>query len=213
MQRRLFEATNGLNWGKFLVCRFSDEWAVKSALDGKPLIRSRGWGSDHLLVVDLQTGEGALLPARPGGCPHADLEKRRIWVCPMMQPFLEWLYRQDVDALLTCPLAESTLVDLPSAGDFAGYRRPGIGGGALVVRLTRQFVLLDDSGAEWHDFHRVPDAAVEDWRRAADEAAVRAGVAVHVDVVPDDYEVSLKRVPDCTVIRVGDSPAPWVVAT
>jgi hypothetical protein len=128
VQRIFFEVTNGLNWGKFLVGRFNSEWAVPSALDGAGLIRSRGWGPDHLLVMDLQTGEGALFPVRPISCAHADLEKHKIWVCPMFEPFLEWLYEQDIDALMAAePSDVSRLVELPAApASWFGYRREGV---------------------------------------------------------------------------------------
>lgn len=71
-------------------------------------------------VLDLQTGEGAFF--RPGGYAAADLEKHRVWVCPLFEPFLEWLYRQDLTDLGQLP----RLVELPDA-EFAmrGYRRAG----------------------------------------------------------------------------------------
>lgn len=120
MIRKFIEVTNagdsGINWGKFLVVRFeADDIAYQ-------LIRGRGWGSDHLLVVDLQTSEGAIF--RHGGSARADLNKQGIWVCPMFEPFLEWLYRQDVSDLAALPsLVELTEAEAPSA--FAGYRRGG----------------------------------------------------------------------------------------
>jgi len=75
----------------------------------------------HVLVLDLQTGEGAIL--KPGGDPRADLKKHRVWVCPMFEPFLEWLYAR----ALAIGLDDLPLhVDLPEAPfAFAGYRRPG----------------------------------------------------------------------------------------
>jgi len=113
------------NWGKFMLARFTEEeWARGSALPEAASLRSllaaRGWAPNHLLFVDLETGEGALLA--PGGSAPADLEKHRIWVCPMAEPFLEWLYQEgagDLDAL-------PSYVELPDA-EFAmtGYRRRG----------------------------------------------------------------------------------------
>ncbi len=117
------EVTNGpRNWGKFLVSKFTaDEFAQTSAVDvGAPLLGGRGWAEYHILVVDLQIGEGAIF--RPGGMASADLQKHRIWVCPMFEPFLEWLYLQDLEDLTTLP----KLVDLPDAEfQWSGYRRPG----------------------------------------------------------------------------------------
>ncbi len=132
MIRKFIEVTNhgdgGINFGKFMVARFeADDVTYQSQLEAglgitASLIRGRGWGSEHLFVLDLQTGEGAMF--RHGGLASADLRKHGIWVCPMFEPFLEWLYRQDVTDLDTLPaLLELTEADAPSA--FAGYRRSG----------------------------------------------------------------------------------------
>lgn len=131
MRTRIVEAVqskDGLgNWGKFLVGVFDEEWAHKSRVSpGRPLLRECGWwGPERLWVLDLQTGEGAYFG--PGGSATADLDKHRIWVCPLYGPFLEWLYarheesggRLDLDGL-------PEVVELPGA-EFAisGYRRPG----------------------------------------------------------------------------------------
>lgn len=108
MHIQIVEATNrgdvggGLNWGKFLVGRFTDEWSRASMLPGLsedlqiiarlPLLQQRGWGERHIMVFDLETGEGAVF--RHGGLAKADLHKHKIWVCPLFEPFLEWLYEQ-----------------------------------------------------------------------------------------------------------------------
>jgi hypothetical protein len=43
-------------------------------------------------------------------------------VCPLFEPFLEWLYEQDLTDLSTLPRR----VELPDAEfSFTGYRRPG----------------------------------------------------------------------------------------
>ena len=124
MKTKLVEVTNGIaNWGKFCVGMFDDEWEYKSVIDGNRLLAGRGWTRDHLLVLDLQTGEGAIF--RPGGLASADLEKHRVWVCPMFEPFLTWLYarsREDVAFFANLP-AHVDLPDAPFA--MAGYRRPG----------------------------------------------------------------------------------------
>ncbi len=123
MDLHVVEATNGFNWGKFAVSRFGPtEWAWRSSIDTestRPLLAQRGWSRDHLWVFDLQTGEAALF--RPGGNAHADLNNHRIWVCPMFEPFLAWLWRQDLDDLTKLP----NLVTLDAPAEFAGYRRPG----------------------------------------------------------------------------------------
>lgn len=103
MHTKLIEVTNGesANWGKFLIGQFSDmEWVQRSALpmptarEGEwppSIISSQGWTERHVLVLDLATGEGALFA--PWGLATADLnQKHQIWVCPMFEPFLTWLY-------------------------------------------------------------------------------------------------------------------------
>lgn len=124
MKAKFIEVTNGPrhNWGKMMLCRFEQhEWDYKSVIDSSPLIWSRGWDKHHILVVDLQTGEGALF--RPGGVPSYDLSKQHaVWVCPMFEPFLAWLYKQDTSDLSKLPAH----VDLPDAQfEMQGYRRPG----------------------------------------------------------------------------------------
>jgi hypothetical protein len=127
MRVKFIEATQdgerGFNWGKFMLARFDTEWEYRSALPGADdqlLIRGRGWGPDTILFLDLQTGEGTLLT--PGGHAGADLQKHRIWVCPIAEPFLTWLYQQDLSDLDALP----ALVEIPDAEPaLVGYRRPG----------------------------------------------------------------------------------------
>lgn len=115
------------NWGKFMVCRFTnDEWFYRSAVaadDGRHqrLLFGRGWTLAHLLVLDLQTGEGAIF--MPGGLATADLNrKHKIWVCPLFEPFLTWLYTQDTHDLDALPNVVN-LGDVPVS--MHGYRRKG----------------------------------------------------------------------------------------
>lgn len=124
MQRWFFETVNELNWGKFMVGRFDgDDWDERSTIEPRVgLLRGRGWSIEHLLVLDLQTGEGCMLAVRPTGFPAADLEKHRVWVCPMFEPFLEWLYVQDLSDMDALP----RVIELPNAPRaMAGYRRQG----------------------------------------------------------------------------------------
>lgn len=121
------DAENGLNHGKFMVARFNqEEWDRRCEIDAKlgserSLIGRCGWTPKHVLVLDLQTGEGAIF--MPGGMASADLDKHRVWVCPMFEPFLEWLYRQDLTYLVLPPL-----IELPAAPPaVSGFRRPGLG--------------------------------------------------------------------------------------
>jgi hypothetical protein len=133
MITKFIEASHGGrgNWGKFCVCRFEDhEWARESYVakhDVEPelamktsLLRTRGWSPRHIIVLDLETGEGAAFS--PGGSAQADLNKKQIFVCPLFEPFLNWLYQQDLSDIQKLP----NFITLPNAPfSFSGYRRSG----------------------------------------------------------------------------------------
>lgn len=121
MQTKFMEVTNNnLNWGKFLVFVFDEEWQYKSAFTGRSLLHEVGWDKNNIFVLDLQTGEGARF--KPDGLAIADLDKHKIWVCPMYAPFLEWLYKQDLTDLSKLPDS----LDLPDVEfEMRGYRRQG----------------------------------------------------------------------------------------
>lgn len=143
------------NWGKFMVGVFDqEEIARRSAVDGGGMVWGRGWGPGHVLVVDLQTGEGAIF--KMGGLARADLEKHNIWVCVIFEAFLEWLYHQP-DPMNLPPLIE---LDVPFA--MAGYRRNG------REDATRAFA--EDL---WHAHKRFAAATGgvvgSEWERRADE--------------------------------------------
>lgn len=134
MIARFVEVTNQLNYGKVVVARFTpEEWTYRSQLpdnNGRRLLPSLGWGDQRLqtyLVMDLQTGEGALfLLERPGAVQWSLNDKHQIWVCPMFEPFLIWLERWALENGHPSPdtlpgLVELTEQDAPSA--FRGYRR------------------------------------------------------------------------------------------
>src|SRR2546430_13258345 len=115
MKLTFIEATNGpQNWGKFMVARFDDEFQTPSQVDPlcRSLLRARGWSPRHLIVFDLETGEGAEF--LPGGNAKYDVDKHKIWVCPLFEPFLKWLYKQDLTDLSALP----KMIDLPDA-EFA----------------------------------------------------------------------------------------------
>lgn len=125
METVFIEATNtesgGINHGKFMVGRFTpEEWSRASLVNVDSCqLKFRGWTPGHILVLDLQTGEGSIF--RHGGCAKADLDKHQIWVCPLFESFLHWLYSQDVSDLKKLPQMVSVVA--PSA--IYGHRRPG----------------------------------------------------------------------------------------
>lgn len=142
METVFIEATNtrsgGVNWGKFLIGRFTpEEWSRSSTVTddyrrstgsislaqeiGRPLLGQIGWSSYHITVMDLQTGEGAIF--RPGGLASADLNKHRIHVCVLFEDFLTWLYHQDLSDLQALP----RVVNLDTESALYGYRRKGPG--------------------------------------------------------------------------------------
>ncbi len=117
------DATN-FNWGKFAVGRWEpEEWSRMSVVDeetGVPLLHARGWCKNHIWVMDLQTGEGFCTTTH--GLSTSDLNKHNIWICPMFEPFLEWLYKQDLTDLDQLPSVVN-LGNVPTA--MSGYRREG----------------------------------------------------------------------------------------
>jgi hypothetical protein len=114
VKTRVVEARGGVSWGHFLIARFTDEWGYRSRLDTESrmtLLRQLGWAYQHLLVVDLSTGEGAVF--RHGGCAAADLKRKHpLYVTPLFAPFLAWLYQQDVADLDALP--DVVALDVPA---------------------------------------------------------------------------------------------------
>lgn len=98
MQTFIFEATHDAegtgNYGKFMVGVFGSEWEYRSAVDPSrwPFLHDRGWSRQHILVLDLEAGEGIIV--RAGGHAHADLCKQQVYVCPLFEPWLAWLHGQ-----------------------------------------------------------------------------------------------------------------------
>jgi hypothetical protein len=132
LQTKIVELSNGFNWGKFLVARpDAREWSRRSLVETAPetpMLRRLGWDESHVWILDLATGEGACF--RPGGFPKADLDKHRIWVCPMFEVFLGWFYKHpqywvDIDALPE--LLSLSDEEALAASAFYGYRRSGGG--------------------------------------------------------------------------------------
>lgn len=140
MKIKFIEATNPsdrgdagcFNWGKFLLLQLGpEEWTYKSQLPvpteleefqrKHPLLGLIGYSRANVWVFDLQTRQGAAFV--PCGIAALDLAQTKIWVCPMYEPFLEWLYRQDLTDITTLP----AVVELVNAtGSLRGYQREGV---------------------------------------------------------------------------------------
>ncbi len=122
MRMKFIEATEEreFNWGKFLLMQFDSEFEYTSVMDPpRPLLLSQGWGSEHTLVLDLATGEGAMF--KLDGVPHITLnQKHQIWVCPLFEPFLAWLATQDTTRVDKLP-SMVNLGEVPTS--MSGYRR------------------------------------------------------------------------------------------
>jgi hypothetical protein len=124
------EASNdGMNWGKFLLLRHEqDPGSALPGYEGEPLLTSsRKFNRVHTMVIDLQTGEGAAFALEGSALnAHVDLERHKIWVCPLYEPFLQWLYEQpgldmgrgDITAL-------PRFVELDASFAWVGHRRAG----------------------------------------------------------------------------------------
>jgi len=164
------------NWGKFMLGRFTkEEWARRSEVDGQ-LLRVRGWSPDHLLVLDLETGEGSIF--RPGGHAGADLMKHAIWVCPLFPHFLAWLYEQDLSDLSKLP----GIVEIPHAEFALSGRRHGEAVRPTAA-LERVLEIVDDVARRYPSevFTPPPKGKLPDCYSAA--GARLACCAIREDVV------------------------------
>lgn len=132
METHFIEASHTItgagNWGRFMIARYEqEEWDRRSVLDPvhPRTLYTAGHSKEVCVVFDLVTGEGAMFV--PGGLASADLHKRRIWVCPLFEPFLAWLwqwYRQHKDNWFDILPQAVALPDAPF--ETHGYRRPGL---------------------------------------------------------------------------------------
>jgi hypothetical protein len=130
------EASNGFNHGKFMICRLErPEMDIRSALPGYEhnwLWSGRKFKPGMTLVVDLQTGEGAAFEIGRGSLPPAQEasyqlnEKHQIWVCPLYEPLLQWLWERIISTVKIENLPRYVELDAPGA--VSGYRRQRGGG-------------------------------------------------------------------------------------
>jgi hypothetical protein len=171
---KLIEATNiehgGVNWGKFMLMQFDTEWSYRSVVaDGLPLLRVTGWSRVHIWVADLQTGEGGFF--YPKGDAKADLDEHRLWVCPMFEPFLIWLYKQDLTDIGKLP-ALVQIEDPTSA--LAGYRRNGPTDVDRVARaMHKDAMARSTGGGDLVPWEEAAEVVREAWRHHA-RAAIKA---------------------------------------
>ena len=145
MRVKIIEATQGIesgyNWGKFMVITLDEELMTPSALVAGRVLAMRGWSGREVIVIDLETCEGAAF--NPGGLASADLNKHRVWVCILFEPFLQWLYQQDLRDITKLP----SIIELPEVPpEMHGYRREGPLADPSLQALLRQMadVPLDD---------------------------------------------------------------------
>jgi hypothetical protein len=162
METKIIEATDSAqsNRSQFMVCRFDQEWSWRSNIVSAETPRdSVGWSRGVLLVLDLQTGEGAVF--KPGGYAKDDLDRHQIRVCPMFEPFLGWLYEQPLEDLQALP-ATVNLGDAPVASQ--GYRRNG-----MTFEEMQEAVRLED-GRRF--MFRLNQSRAQNARRPAERAEI-----------------------------------------
>lgn len=156
-------APNHGNWGKFVVARYTtDELHAPTRFpgcEGQRVVSLRGNGAQHIWVLDLATGEGFRVPVSERHAFSA-LEQHQVWVCPLFEPFLEWLLTyiagHPSDWWDTLPRT----VELPDATfEMRGHRRP-------TVRPVLQVELLDGTTFRWEWTHGAPALSTSDgaWR-------------------------------------------------
>lgn len=139
MRTHIIEATNGeMNWGKFLIGVFDEEWSRRPMTpgcdQGLPLLEARRWTRSDVWVCDLETREGAVFQPHPERDPAEALAKHQIWVCPLFEPFMRWLYSVPLPDIVALKLPN--WIDLPDAVfAFKGYRRPGQAAEGPVVHV------------------------------------------------------------------------------
>lgn len=123
----------GLNWGKFLICRYDDrELDERATFPGcedypRPLVSLRSPGRRAFWVLDLQTGEGVRFDdglMKPWDIPTV-LNEHRVWVCVLFEPTMVWL-AQFIDSNPNWWDELPRHIELPETpGGLQGYRRSG----------------------------------------------------------------------------------------
>ena len=101
-------------WGSFLVITFDEEWERKVMVSDPEtqrfsLLAAHGWTREHLLVVDLGIGRGAMFHTRVD--PRSQIAAIDFHFSPFFLCFLDWLWAQDLSDLDALP--EHIVLDGP----------------------------------------------------------------------------------------------------
>jgi hypothetical protein len=121
------------NWGKFMIARYEPHELTEPTrypgCEGRQgIVNQRGWAGDHFWVLDLVTGEGVRfhVGAVPEIDAHNALEEHPVWVCPLFEPMLVWLFKFVGGRPETWWDELPRTIDLPDAPfQLYGYRRSG----------------------------------------------------------------------------------------
>lgn len=93
-------------WCKFMIGVFTDEWGHRPVVDAPEyeatsLLRQLGWSRDHYLILDLESGQGAIF--HRGSHPEWDERTKGLSRNPMLVPLWKWLQTQDLDRIQDFP--------------------------------------------------------------------------------------------------------------
>lgn len=113
MITKIIEGSDGALYGKWLVGQLDQiELGATTALpgfEGTQRIwtfggaRKFGAHPGARLVLDLQTSQGGVFIPDSKSSADADLDKSKLWVCPLFRQFFCWLYQQDVSDVSALP--------------------------------------------------------------------------------------------------------------
>jgi hypothetical protein len=137
LRTQIVEATNTRGvWGGFLVGRIADEWGRVSRVSDTPmsLLAEAGYEATAMLVVDLDTGNGAVFTPPERRVDFTDAQwvnvaritarfdlntNHQIQVSPLFESFLAWLYVQEPFEFDALP----DHIELNAPSVVHGYRR------------------------------------------------------------------------------------------
>lgn len=128
MRTKILEATQGLNFGKFLVGELDDSEIGRSSSvhHGRTTLEACGFAdvSGWRWVLDLQTREGVFVEMSRFGVRK--LDQHQVWVCPLFEPTLHRLGELGPVPVRELPdLLELSYDEAPF--ELFGYRRQGSG--------------------------------------------------------------------------------------